>query len=551
MKIPKRISLFLLSWFPFTLVAQSYVVEKLHSGINSEYDEISPVIDIEGKTLYFTRMGHPEFNKTLVEEGQDLSQTLEDKRYDSYLQNIYTRIANQVVNNPENSSYNQDIWIAETTADTFDHIVHPEYPLNNALPNSVCAITPSNNELVVINQFRKEGGMNKGFSIVRKLADGSWSFPEPIEIENYFNIHPDVSMTISNDGSVMVVAMQGEDSEGQTDLYVCFKKGKNVWTEPKNLGRKINSSNRETTPFISDDNKTIFFASNRPGARGMDLYLVERKDDSWEKWSRPRRFVKPINSKADESQPFFNAATGYLFFTSRRDGSSDIYRVKISPPNPPGVIVKGKVYNSKTRELVRSRVLSGPKNGDYKNMYVSDDGSYRIVVPKGSEFLLTPEKAGYTGKTEKVVFKRDYVYFKEYHVDLYLDPMEVGTKIELDPIYFEQSKPVVLKKSFSVLDELAGFLLENKSIHIQIAGHTDNVGEPNSLKKLSEKRAEAIKHYLVYEKLINPVRIETIGYGASRPVNDNSTDDLREKNRRVEVEITHISGTLQSQKGSK
>ena len=423
----------------------------------------------------------------------------------------------------------------------FDKITHPSYPLNNALPNSVCAITPSNNELVVINRFEKEGGMKKGFSIVRQFADGTWSFPESIDIEDYHNTNPDVSMTISGDGSVMILAMQKEDSYGMTDLYISYKKDANTWSSPKNLGPKVNSVNREVTPFISDDNKTIFFASNRLGTHGgMDLFIIDCLDDNWSKWSRPRRFIEPINSTSDDSQPFFNSTTGYLYFSSKRDGSSDIFRVKIAPPNPSGVVVKGRIINSNTNKPISGKVLSGPADQDYRNVYVSDDGTFRFVVPKGENFILKAEKPGYAGVIETVKFKKSYIYFKEYEVDLYLDPLEVGSKIELDPIYFVQSKPVVLTSSYPTLNTLAAYLKENQNISIRIIGHTDNQGEPESLQKLSEERAQAIKEYLVYQRRIPPLRIETIGYGGSKPVNDNSTDELRKQNRRVEFEIIKI-----------
>ena len=526
---------------PLLLNAQEFVIEKLSEKINSSYDEISPVIDVEGKTLFFTRVGYPEFEKTLVENGEDLSQTMEKPHYSSYLQNIYTRIADKIVHNPETSVFNQDIWVAESLNGEFDNIVHPPYPLNNALPNSVCAITPSNNELVVINRFEKVGGMKKGFSIVREYADGTWSFPEPIDIEGYHNTNPDVSMTISSDGSIMILAMEKEDSYGKTDLYISRKKDANTWSSPVNLGPKVNSVNREVTPFISDDNKTIFFASNRLGTHGgMDLFIIDCLDDNWTKWSRPRRFIQPINSTSDDSQPFFNAATGYLYFSSKRDGSSDIFRVKIAPPNPSGVVVKGHIYNSNTNRPISGKVLSGPADQDYRNVYVSDDGSFRFVVPKGEEFILKAVKPGYSGVPETVKFKKSYIYFKEYEVDLYLDPLEVGEKIELDPIYFVQSKPTVLTTSYPTLNILAAYLKENRNISIRIEGHTDNQGDEELLQKLSEERAEAIKEYLVYQQRIAPLRIETIGYGASKPVNDNSSEELRKANRRVEFEIIKI-----------
>ena len=522
--------------------APKFIIEKLGEDINSNYDEISPVLDIEGKTLYFTRAGSPEFDRTLVENGKDLSETMGQPSYQSYLQNIYTSIANKIVSNPETSSYNQDIWIATTEDTLFDKIIHPSYPLNNALPNSVCAITPSGNELVVINKFEEKGGMQKGFSIVRQFADENWSFPEPIVIDNYYNINPDVSMTISSDGSIMILAMETADSYGMTDLYISYKKGKKQWSTPKNLGPKVNSSYRESTPFISDDNKTIFFASNRHGTHGgMDLFIIDCLDENFENWARPRRFLKPINSTADDSQPFFNAASGYLYFTSKRDGSSDIFRVKIAPPNPAGVVVKGNIYNAHTKEKISGVILSGPKGGDYSNVYVSDDGSYRMIVPKGSRYFLKTEKPGYTGMEESVKFKRSYVYFKEYEVDLYLYPMEVGSKIELDPIFFEQSKPVVLQESYPALNSLATFLRENHNVSIRIEGHTDNQGDEKSLQKLSEDRADAIKEYLVYKMKIPPLRIETVGYGASKPINDNATEEKRKANRRVEFEIIKVN----------
>src|SRR5690606_27123751 len=123
-------------------------------------------------------------------------------------------------------------------------------------------------------------------------------------------------------------------------------------------------------------------------------------------------------------------------------------------------------------------------------------------------------------------FKKSYIYFKEFEIDLYLSPLEVGSKIELDPIYFKQSTPVVLSTSYPTLNILANYLKENQNISIRIEGHTDNQGDADLLLKLSEDRAEAIKDYLVYKMRIAPLRIETVGYGATKPVNDNSTDEL-------------------------
>ena len=89
------------------------VLEKLPIPINTpHFDEIAPILSHDGQTLYFTRVGYPDFDKTLEVNGQDLSLSLSPNQYNSYLANIYTRIAGQSIRNAVLSSYNQDVWIA-------------------------------------------------------------------------------------------------------------------------------------------------------------------------------------------------------------------------------------------------------------------------------------------------------------------------------------------------------------------------------------------------------------------------------------------------------
>ncbi|HFC00633.1 MAG TPA: hypothetical protein ENJ53_07495, partial [Phaeodactylibacter sp.] len=475
-----------------------------------------------------------------------------DEEYNQKLSIIYSKIAQKFIPNPIQSPFNQDIWMAETVFNDFDKITHPSYPLNNALPNSVSAITPNGNELVVINKFSQVGGLEKGFSICRKQSNQEWTFPEPIEIENYSNINSDVNLTMGSDGNVLILSMQRTDSYGDNDLYICFRKGGNQWSRPKNLGPKVNTMYRETTPFLSEDGKRLFFSSDRRGSHGgNDIFYIIRQGEDWDNWSVPYSFVEPINSDADDSQPYFNSATGYLYFSSNREGSMDIYRAELMPPNPIYVTVKGRIINSKTQRPVSGKILFSPIGEKHlETAYISDDGTFQMSVPKGKKIILTPEKQGFTGHPDTIRFRKDYVYYKTHHLDLFIDPMEVEAKIALQPIFFEQSKAVVLEKSYAALDELAAFLNENWTISIRIEGHTDNQGDEAALKKLSEERAEAIKHYLVYKKFIQPLRIETVGMGGTKPINNNTTEKMRAKNRRVEVLITKIntSERLQTQK---
>ena len=524
-----------------SLPAQKLKLEKLNGKVNSpQYNEISPVISRDGKTLYYTVTAHPEFNKTLIVNGSNIHETA-PQLYDTKLREAYADLTGTQLSNPVNSEFNQDVWVAESVDDYFDYVYHPGSPLNNALPNSICALTPEPDDFIVINQFKKEGGMKQGFSSIRKYADGSWSFPEPIFIGNYYTHSQDVNFTMSSDGEVLILSVEREDSFGSNDLYVSFKEGEQKWSVPKNLGRGVNTFYRETTPQLSEDKSTLYFSSNRPGLGGNDIYAIRRLDNSWQNWSAPTLFKSPVNSAADDSQPYFNAETGYLYFTSKRDGTSDIFRVQIKEPKPQTEItIKGRIINSVTQDIIPAKIFFGPAEANnYKSSYNSTDGTFRMTIKKGEEFKIIAQKDGFFSRPRRLNFKKDFFYFKDYEFDLILDPMELGAQVSLDPIYFERSKALILRKSFDALDGLAALLKEYPKMEIRIEGHTDNNGRSNELLQLSEERAEAVKDYLVNGG-IDIARIETKGFGGTKPVNANDSEESRSQNRRVEIRITKL-----------
>lgn len=531
------LSLFAALFLGSKTTAQNFQLEKLPESINSPYDEITPVPSRDGKTLYFTRVGYPEFEQTLLIDSVEQSKKLSPEQYNSILAAVYSEIAGTPIYNPMRSSFNQDVWAVSVDTSDFDAVVHPRYPLNNALPNSLVTITPDPNVFYVINQFDSRGNMNRGFSLVRRLSDSTWSFPMPIEIKDYYTITSEVSLTMSFDGEVLILSAVRFDSKDM-DLYVCFHEGENKWSAPQHLGTSVNSLRRETAPFLSEDNTTLFFSSNRNGDN--DIYICRRLDDTWKNWSAPYKAVEPINSTSDDSQPYFNMTSGYIYFTSKRDGNSDIFRVQIAPPQPTEIIVIGRVVHAKTkRPLPNAQVRYGTTGSTTLGTIATADGVFKLKIPKGVKFELRPEKPGYTGKPDTVLFRRDHYYFDEHYLDLPMMPLEVNAKIELQPIFFQQSKAVILETSYPELERLATTLGETPTLHIRVEGHTDNVGKAEDLMKLSEERAIAIRTFLV-QKGIDAKRIEVVGHGPKYSLNNNSTEELRAQNRRVEFIVTKI-----------
>lgn len=520
------------------LYNQDIVVERLPDHINSSYDEITPIITRDGNTLFFTRVGFPIFNPTLIIDSIDILETYPEI-YAERLSWVFGQLSGQGhISNPERSKFNQDIWVSKFEGSQFSSPENPGYPLNSALTNSMVSLTPDPNAFYVLNRFKPNGDLDRGFSLVKVMNDGAWSFPEPIEIDEYYTILSDVNLTMSFDGQLLILSCTRKDSKDM-DLYVCFRTGNNSWSSPKNIGAQINSTARETTPFLSEDNMTLYFSSNRAGGYGgNDIYKTTRLDDTWMNWSNPELLPYPINSEADEGQPFFNMSTGYIYFTSKRQGSSDIYRAKLQIPKPTEITFKGRIINNKTGKLIPNALLEYSSKWSPINTILCVDGTFEFRIPKGIPFSVKPHMPGFTGQGETLFLPRDYVYFLDQYVDFYMDPLEKGSRIVLKPIYFHRSKAVILDQSFPELNRLGSTMAMNPDMHIRIEGHTDNVGRYEDLMTLSHDRANAVKTYLVKNSGIAPERISTVGHGPNFPISENNSDENRSLNRRVEIEIT-------------
>ena len=523
--------------------SQSWQIEQLNSDINTRsYDEVAPVISRDEQTMFFTRQGFPVFNKTLVEKGTDLSAILSISEYNKKLSEIYSSLSGKLVTNPSTNSFNQDIWMAKNRKGLLDQVSHPTQPLNNAFPNSVCALFNNEQSAIVINQFPEAGGIRPGFSVTHLDRKGYWSIPEPLIIEGIKNIAPDVSLAIAEEGDAIILSLDHKDAYGGNDLFVAFRTGHNQFGKPVHLGAAVNSQSHEKAPFLSSDGRTLFFSSNRSDVMGgYDLFMVYRLGESWDNWTSPKRFLSPINTRANEGFPCFNRQSGYLYFSSDRNGSSDIFRVSIAPPVSEEVTVVGNILdkNKKTKQSA-TVLLRSKDSGIYTSSFVSTDGHYELDVPMGKSYQILARKPGYQSNRQTVSFPKSDVYLKDFHINLALKPLAVGETIDLNTIYFQKSTAIILAESHEELTYLSDILNENNTLIISIEGHTDNQGGPSLLQKLSKERAQVIKNYLMNEGGIPSARILVKGHGSTKPLNNNSSELLRQQNRRVEIKVVKV-----------
>ncbi len=483
----------------------NYLPENLGPNINSESPELAPIITQDGQKIYFTRSDHPL--------------------------NIGIKKA-------------QDIWYSNLNSkNEFMPAINIGYPLNNEYSNYAISVSADGNSMIVGNKYNSAiGKASPGISI-SYLKGTDWSYPQGLEILELNPMQSSSSYNLASNGKVLILSVEREDSFGKNDMYVSFKINDSTWSEPQNLGLDINSATDDVAPFIAADMTTLFFSSSgRPGYGDKDIFISRRLDDTWKHWSEPLNIGSPINTSEWDAYFTIPASGEYGYFVSSNNsiGREDIFRIKLPEALKPQIVtlVSGRVLNAKDNTPVDAKIIyeflnSGQEAGLARSN--ANDGSYQIVLPAGNKYGFLAEANGFIAINENLDLK-NITYYQEINKDLYLVPVKKGATIRLNNIFFEFAKFELLTDSYSELNRIITFLNENNEYNIEISGHTDNVGSDANNKQLSKNRANAVAQYLISKGIVKN-RIKIVGYGKSKPVAPNDTDENRQINRRVEFKL--------------
>lgn len=501
-------SLLLIAVFSSSIVAQTPIVfdadpENLGSNVNSVYSDISPTISPDGKTLFITRYPPDNGGKNNI--------------WVSYLQ--------------ENGE-----WSLAKNIGT---------PLNvPGSSTSVQSITPDGNTILLSNLYKYfDGSITGGGCSISSRQRGGWSFPKGQVIDKYENLNQYVNYYLSNSGKYLLMAIEKKKGFGEKDLYVSFKTGENTWSVPKNLGNIINTKDGEFGPFLAADDKTLYFVSSgHPGYGDADVWMSKRLDDTWTNWSKPVNLGEKINSSGFDAYFSIDASGEYAYFTSTKNsyGNSDVFRIKMpkeAKPDPV-VLIYGKVIDQKTNQPIKAKISyeqlpSGKEVGTANTS--PEDMVYKIVLPFGENYGFMASADNYYSVTKNLDLSKLEAY-QEMEVNLYLAPIQKDEAIRLNNIFFEFGKSVLKEESYPELNRLVKLLTDNPTITIEINGHTDDVGADTDNLKLSQERAAAVVTYLTSKK-IGGNRLSSNGFGETKPLADNKTEEGRQLNRRVEFVV--------------
>lgn len=506
-------------------------VENLGNQVNSEYNEINPMISPDGKTLYFARISHP--------------------------------------NNTHGNKGSQDIWYSELdiVSGKWGPARRMGFPLNKDEYNCAYSITPDGNTMLVKGSYTNGNYETRGFSLSKRTA-GGWSPPQKMEIPGYVNMSKgqfDCGF-MSADGKVLLMAFSEKKNSKEDDIYVSFRQKDGSWSKPIDLGPEVNTKFTETTPFLAPDGATLYFSSNRDGGQGSnDIYVCKRVDKTWKHWSKPVNLGPDINTDGYDAYYSLSASGEYAYLTTFKNtiGKGDIVRVKLSddkPTNQPGklgggddvantntpstrpdpvALISGKVIDQTTGKPIEARIIyqtlpDGAEAGEATSDPVT--GEYKIVLPYGQKYTMRAIAKDFIAEGDNVDLTQNKGFQEIKGKELKMVPIEVGRSVRLNNIFFDTGKSELRPESGPELDRLVTTLNETPKMVIEVRGHTDNTGSNEVNVKLSQDRADSVREYFI-SKGIEPDRVASKGFGEAKPVATNDTEDGRQQNRRVEFVI--------------
>lgn len=376
----------------------------------------------------------------------------------------------------------------------------------------------------------------------------------------------DSQPTINCEGKSLYFVSDRPGGFGGKDIWVSHLQGNDTWTEAINLGPKINTPRDEESPFISDDNVTLFFASNgHPGYGGMDIFYSRYSEET--EWGIPQNMGKPVNSSEQELSFFMTAKGDKGLVASSREGGyggMDIYEFKMPGKKDFEEIayIKGQVFDAVTKEPIESVVYIGEK-GNYNT---DKEGRFFVCHPVLSDLkVFVSERKYYDFENAFKLENWNDEGFVE--IDIYLRPLsksmdlaaldrkvipqsadnepekiKVGTfenkrgaiptekLYTTSDVYFYFDDFTLTQEARYNIDNLILDLDKDQLALIVIEGFADQIGTDDYNQRLSEKRAQEVADYFKAKGYTN-LRIKYKGYGETR------ASFIYSKNRKVEIHV--------------
>jgi OmpA-OmpF porin, OOP family len=558
-----------------------YELVKMDKAVNTFRHEAAPIISPDGNTLYFFVQDHPE-NTMGKDDTQDIWVSKKDTS------GLWSPA--QHLTSPFNLHRSNQVFTVFEDGGLFVRggRVKGEKGFSIVTNGSIREITVKDFKAMNKGRFygasmsedrkhillyfsEKENSQYSRLYISHQQPDGNYSRPELFKLSSTTD---DIGPFIGPDQKTIYFASarQAPGRQGGTDIYKSTRLDDTWmnWSVPVNLGKTINTSALDYY-FTIDKSGNVFTSRANKGQDGgqLDLFMLVPKTFKInltgvvlnEKTQDPIEGAavkisvtgkEPLSLKSNPTGNFETkiSESSVLTFNTTYPGYQPKEQKLTVPqlladttinvevllnPIPKKLMIAGNIYDRKTEQLIPAKLDAVSRSE--KNARISLDGSrsvYEKEIAKLGWYVITASAEGYLNTTDSVY--ADSNEKTPFVKDIYMVPIEVGATVRLQNIYFDFDKTTLKRESFVELNKVVDFLKTNKTVEIEISGHTDNKGSDEYNATLSQGRSQAVVDYLISQG-IDTSRLTAHGYGESKPVDTNDTDAGRAVNRRVEFTV--------------
>lgn len=490
-------------------------------GINTEHPEYFPTLTVDGRTMLFTReLPHPKYHP----RGQE----------DFFISHLSEK----------------NIWMKATPM--------PSY-INTDRNEGGPTLSADGRTLIFVACAEDDGDYGPGRQgygscdlFITKKIGGEWT--HPINLPGEVNTATWESQpSLSSDGKTLYfIRRVRQYGTPRSDIFVSKLKPNGTWGKAVPLPNNVNTMREETSVHIHPDGRTLYFASNgHVGLGGFDIYMTQLQPDG--SWSNPVNLGYPINTENNENSLLVGPDGDVAFFASDREGGYghlDIYyfELPVEFRPTPTTYFEGVVFDATNKkplganfELIDLETQKVVIRSEADKM----TGEFMVALPINKKYALNvnyPEYAFFS-KNFDMKTTEDYA---PVQMDVPLIPSGSKGAVTLENVFFDLAKSTLRPESYVELNRLVDFLNDNKSVRIEIAGHTDTRGNADANMTLSENRAEAVYNYLV-SKGIDESRLSFKGYGQTQPKHSDEAiaklpteaakEQAHQENRRTEYRI--------------
>jgi outer membrane protein OmpA-like peptidoglycan-associated protein/tetratricopeptide (TPR) repeat protein len=451
---------------------------------------------------------------------------------------------------------NEDIYIADKTEEDYWATAKPFANINTRYNEGSPCITDDGKMLIFARCHAPEGLGNCDLMVSYKENDSTWTEPENMgeNINSYaWDSHPSLSVT----EDTLFFASDRKGGFGGTDIYFSVKDRWGNWSKAQNIGAVINSQKDEVSPFMHAIYGVLYFSSNGQLVNFGDFdiyksYLTKKG------WSEPQNIGPLVNGVGSEVYFTIDSKSENLYYSrsemdkskvkskvknsKRFDDNSDIFSFPLPMEAQPIATVKfsGRITEETTGETFEGMVtvIDLDDKIEVAPKYLREDGTFQFNLINRKKYMLIVRGENF--------FRLEEVFFLDSAKTLNLKTKSIKN-VTFQSIEFDGGSANLKPEMENDLHLVIDFLISNPDFRLRIIGHTDTKGNAQKNKELSQKRADAIKNYIVSYGKLEQDRVVAIGMGSQKPIISPETNEVDKKlNRRVEFELYKVKNVENS-----